>query len=133
MKTTVSPVDVPVTLQRSRKGVTYMLTKLRARVTREEGQPMAEYAVVLAVTRVGAWALGVRRRRRRRTGASPGAHPDGGGASRYARGRHGSLSPRSREGVAYSADQAARAVRARRRTDEAGAPCRGGSDHGRHR
>jgi len=57
MKTTVSPVDVPVTLQRSRKGVTYMLTKLRARFTREEGQTMAEYAVVLALITVATVAV----------------------------------------------------------------------------
>ena len=40
------------------RGVTYiMLTKIRARFAREEGQTMAEYAVVLAVITVATVAV----------------------------------------------------------------------------
>ena len=41
----------------SRKGVRIVLTKIRARFAREEGQTMAEYAVVLAVITVATVAV----------------------------------------------------------------------------
>jgi Flp pilus assembly pilin Flp len=57
MRGNTSTNDDSDSIPLSRKGVTIVLTKIRARFAREEGQTMAEYAVVLAVITVATVAV----------------------------------------------------------------------------